>query len=99
MIFELSNPDSRRKKLTIEPIEEFDFDQYSQKFEQTMREYEDKILDIVNVDGVVMFTMLISKMEALEIARYFIALLYLVTKEKISLEQSEVSGDIKITIK
>jgi chromatin segregation and condensation protein Rec8/ScpA/Scc1 (kleisin family) len=43
--------------------------------------------------------MLISKMEALEIARYFIALLYLVTKEKISLEQSEVSGDIKITIK
>ena len=98
MIFELSNPDSR-KKLTIEPIEGFDFDQYSQKFEQTMREYEDKILDIVNVDGVVMFTMLISKMEALEIARYFIALLYLVTKEKISLEQSEVSGDIKITIK
>ena len=98
MIFELSNPDSKRKKLTIEPIEEFDFDQYSQKFEQTMREYEDKILDIVNVDGVVMFTMLISKMEALEIARYFIALLYLVTKEKIRLEQSEVSGDIKITI-
>src|SRR5439155_8479568 len=98
MIFELSNPDSR-KKLTIEPIEGFDFDQYSQKFEQTMREYEDKILGIVNVDRVVMFAMIISKMEALEVARYFIALLYLVTKEKISLEQSEVSGDIKITIK
>ena len=98
MIFELSNPDSR-KKLTIEPIEEFDFDQYSQKFEQTMREYEDKILGIVNVDRVVMFAMIISKMESLEVARYFIALLYLVTKEKISLEQSEVSGDIKITIK
>ena len=98
MIFELSNPDSR-KKLTIEPIEGFDFDQYSQKFEQTMREYEDKILGILNEEGFVMFTMLISKMEVLEIARYFIALLYLVTKEKISLEQSEVSGDIKITIK
>jgi chromatin segregation and condensation protein Rec8/ScpA/Scc1 (kleisin family) len=64
-----------------------------------MREYEDKILGIVNVDRVVMFTMLISKMEALEVARYFIALLYLVTKEKISLEQSEGSGDIKITSK
>ena len=99
MIFELSNPDSRRKKLTFEPIEEFDFDQYSQKFEQMMREYEDKILGIVNVDGVVMFTMLISKMEPLQVARYFIALLYLVTKEKINLEQSEISGDIKITIK
>jgi segregation and condensation protein A len=99
MIFELSNPDSRRKKLTFEPIEEFDFDQYSQKFEQMMREYEDKILGIVNVDGVVMFTMLISKKEPLQVARYFIALLYLVTKEKINLEQSEISGDIKITIK
>lgn len=99
MIFELSNPDSRRKKLTFEPIEEFDFDQYSQKFERMMREYEDKILGIVNVDGVVMFTMLISKMEPLQVARYFIALLYLVTKEKINLEQSEISGDIKITIK
>jgi len=99
MIFELSNPDSRRKKLTFEPIEEFDFDQYSQKFEQMMREYEDKILGIVNVDGVVMFTMLISKMEPLQVARYFIALLYLVTKEKINLEQSEIFGDIKITIK
>lgn len=99
MIFELSNPDSRRKKITLEPIEEFDFDQYSQKFEQMMREYEDKILGIVNVDGVVMFTMLISKMQPLQVARYFIALLYLVTKEKINLEQSEISGDIKITIK
>jgi len=99
MIFELSNPDSRRKKITFEPIQEFDFDQYSQKFEQIMREYEDKILGIVNVDSVVRFTMLISKMEPLQVARYFIALLYLVTKEKINLEQSEISGDIKITIK
>jgi chromatin segregation and condensation protein Rec8/ScpA/Scc1 (kleisin family) len=46
-----------------------------------------------------MFRMLISKMGALEVARYFIALLYLVTKGKINLEQSEESEDIKITIK
>ena len=97
MIFEISNPDSRRKKLSIEPVQGFDFDQYSQKFEQIIRQYEDKILGIVNVDHVVMFRMLISKMGALEVARYFIALLYLVTKGKINLEQSE--EDIKITIK
>lgn len=97
MIFEISNPDSRRKKLTIEPVQGFDFDQYSQKFEQIIRQYEDKIFGIVNVDHVVMFRMLISKMGALEVARYFIALLYLVTKGKINLEQSE--EDIKITIK
>ena len=99
MIFEISNPDSRRKKLTIEPVQGFDFDQYSQKFEQIIRQYEDKIFGIVNVDRVVMFRMLISKMGALEVARYFIALLYLVTKGKINLEQSEESEDIKITIK
>ncbi|PWU81983.1 MAG: chromosome segregation protein ScpA [Candidatus Nitrosopolaris wilkensis] len=100
MIFEISNPDSRKKKkLTIEPVQGFDFDQYSQKFEQIIREYEDKIFGIVNVDLVVMFRMLISKMGSLEVARYFIALLYLVTKGKINLEQSEDSEDIKITIK
>jgi segregation and condensation protein A len=99
MIFEISSPDSRRKKLTIEPVQGFDFDQYSQKFEQIIRQYEDKIFGIVNVDHVVMFRMLISKMGALEVARYFIALLYLVTKGKINLEQSEESEDIKITIK
>ena len=98
MIFEISNPDSRRKKLSIEPVQGFDFDQYSQKFEQIIRQYEDKIFGIVNVDHVVMFRMLISKMGALEVARYFIALLYLVTKGKINLEQNEESGDIKITI-
>ena len=69
MIFEISNPDSRRKKLTIEPVQGFDFDQYSQKFEQIIRQYEDKIFGIVKVDHVVMFRMLISKMGALEVAR------------------------------
>lgn len=99
MIFEIANPDSRRKKLTIEPVHGFDFDQFSHKFEQIIRAYEDKIFDIASVDHVVMFKMLISKMGTLEVARYFIALLYLVTKGKINLEQNDESGDIKITIK
>lgn len=98
MIFELSNPASS-KKLTIEPVQVFDVDIYSHKFEQIIREYEETIFGIVNVGGVVMFKMLISKMESLEVARYFIALLYLATKGKILLEQIEESGDVKITIK
>jgi segregation and condensation protein A len=98
MIFELSNPASS-KKLTIEPVQVFDVDLYSHKFEQIIREYEETIFGIVNVGGVVMFKMLISKMESLEVARYFIALLYLATKGKILLEQIEESGDVKITIK
>ena len=98
MIFELSNPASS-KKLTIEPVQEFDIDLYSHKFEQIIREYEETIFGIVKVGGVVMFKMLISKMELLEVARYFIALLYLATKGKILLEQIEESGDVKITLK
>jgi segregation and condensation protein A len=98
MIFELSNPASS-KKLAIEPVHVFDVDLYSHKFEQIIREYEETIFGIVKVGGVVMFKMLISKMESLEVARYFIALLYLATKGKILLEQIEESGDVKITIK
>jgi segregation and condensation protein A len=100
MIFELSNPASS-KKLThlLEPVQVFDVDLYSHKFEQIIREYEETIFGIVNVGDVVMFKMLISKMESLEVARYFIALLYLATKGKILLEQIEESGDVKITIK
>jgi segregation and condensation protein A len=98
MIFELSNPESS-KKLTIEPVQVFDVDLYSHKFEQIIQEYEEAILGIVNVGGVVMFKMLISKMESLEIARCFIASLYLATKGKILLEQIEELGDVKITIK
>jgi segregation and condensation protein A len=96
MIFELSNPASS-KQLAIEPVQVFDLDLYSHKFEQIIREYEETILDIVK-GGVVMFKMLISKMESLEVARYFIALLYLATKGKVLLVQIE-SGDIKITNK
>lgn len=98
MIFEISNP-AYSKKLTIEPVQVFDFDQYSHKFEQIIRQYEETIIGIVNVGGLVMFKTLISKMEALEVARYFIALLYLATKGKIGLEQIEESGDIRITIR
>jgi segregation and condensation protein A len=98
MIFELSNP-SPSKKLRIEPVQEFDFDHYSHKFEQIIREYEETIFGILSVGGVVTFKMLISKMEALEVVRYFIALLYLATKGKISLEQIGESGDIRIAIR
>ncbi|HYA81862.1 MAG TPA: chromosome segregation protein ScpA [Candidatus Bathyarchaeia archaeon] len=98
MILELSNPASS-KKLTIEPVQVFGVDPYSHKFEQIIQEYEEAIFGIVKVGGVVMFKMLISKMESLELARYFIALLYLATKGKILLEQIEESGDVKITLK
>jgi segregation and condensation protein A len=97
MIMELANPRPRKKQLELEPVQGFDFDQYLVKFEQIIQSYEDMILDIVSADGMLMFRTLVSKMEAVETARCFIAMLYLAMKGKIELDQQEDSDDVKIT--
>lgn len=99
MMIELSNPYSRRKGITVEPVQLSGFDQYSQKLEQIIGDYEDRIFDIVNTDREVTFGILTRRMDALEIVRYFIAILYLATKGKIILEQTEDSEDIRISTK
>jgi segregation and condensation protein A len=102
MIMELANPHSKRKKqeLGIEPVQTFDFDQYLVKFEKIIQQYEDMIYDIVAADGMLMFKMLVEKMEPVEMARCFIAMLYLTMKGKIKLEQSQEneSDDIQMTL-
>jgi segregation and condensation protein A len=101
MIMELANPRSKRKKqeLELEPIETFNFDQYLIKFEKIIQGYEDMIYDIVTADGILMFKALVAKMEPVEMARCFIAMLYLAMKHKINLDYREDdSEDIKITL-
>ena len=100
MIVELANPRSQRKKqeLELEPVETFNFDQYLVKFEKIIQGYEDMIFDIVAADGVLMFKALVGKMEPLEIARCFIAMLYLAMKGKVKLDQLQDSDDIKMTL-
>ena len=97
MIMELANPRPRKKQVELEPVQGFDFDQYLVKFEQIIQRYEDMILDIVSADGMLMFRTLVAKMEPVETARCFIAMLYLATKGKIELDQQEGSDDVKIT--
>jgi chromatin segregation and condensation protein Rec8/ScpA/Scc1 (kleisin family) len=46
-----------------------------------------------------MFKALTAKMEPVEKARCFIAMLYLAMKDKIDLEQQDDSDDVKITLK
>jgi segregation and condensation protein A len=100
MIMELANPRSKRKKqdLELEPVETFNFDQYLVKFEKIIQGYEDMIFDIVAADGVLMFKTLVDKMEPLEMARCFIAMLYLAMKRKVNLDQLHDSDDIKMTM-
>ncbi len=97
MIIELANPRPRKKQVELEPVQGFDFDQYLVKFEQIIQRYEDVILDIVSADGILMFRTLVVRMEPVETARCFIAMLYLATKGKVELDQQEDVDDIKIT--
>jgi segregation and condensation protein A len=103
MIMELANPRSKRKKqeLELEPVETFNFDQYLIKFEKIIQDYEDMIYDIVAADGILLFKTLVNKMEPVEMARCFIAMLYLAMKSKIKLDHhhpQEDSDDIKMTL-
>jgi segregation and condensation protein A len=98
MIMELANPRPRKKQLELEPVQGFDFDQYLVKFEQIIQRYEDMISDILSADGVLMFKTLVEKMDPIETARCFIAMLYLATKGKVELNQQEGSDDVTITI-
>jgi segregation and condensation protein A len=96
MISELANPRPRKKQIDLEPVQTFDFGQYLVKFEQIIKGYEDMISDIINADGPTMFKALIANMEPVEVARYFIAMLYLAMKGKVIIEQNEGSDDIRI---
>lgn len=98
MIMELAHPRPRKKQIELEPVQTFDFDAYLVKFEQIILGYENMILDIVTADGSLMFKSLTGKMDPVEVARCFIALLYLAMKAKVSLEQPEDSDDVKITL-
>ncbi len=99
MIMELANPRPKRKQIDLEPVQSFNFDQYLVKFEQIIQGYEDMILDIVSADGFVMFKTLVAKMEPVEVARCFIAMLYLAMKGKVDLEQPDDSEDTRIVLR
>jgi segregation and condensation protein A len=99
MIMELAHPKPHKKQVELEPVQTFDFDQYLVKFEQIIQKYEDMIFDIVSADGSAMFKTLVEKMDPVEMARCFIAMLYLAMKDKVDLEQQDDSDDVRITLK
>ncbi len=101
MIMELANPRSKRRKqeIDLEPVETFDFDQYLIKFEKIIQDYEEMIFDIVTADGILMFKTLVNKLEPVEMARCFIAMLYLAMKGKIKLDHPQDDlDDITMTL-
>ena len=100
MVKELGNPKQKsNNQIQIEPIEDFDFDHYLVKFEKILEEHEDYLMQSLRFKEILIFSKFIAKMERLEIARYFIALLHLAMEGKIELVQEDDPIDIKITKK
>jgi segregation and condensation protein A len=100
MVNELGNPKQKNKnQIELEPIEDFNFDQYLVKFEKILEEHEEYIMQTLRLTKTIVFSKFVEKMNRLEIARFFIALLHLAMKEKIDLLQDDDTIDIKIQIK
>ncbi len=85
MITELSNPAVRKNQVDLEPVQTFDFQEYLIKFEKVIEEYENKLFDILIADKEILFNSFVKEMDSLEIARYFIAMLYLAMKGKVDI--------------
>lgn len=85
MITELTNPSVRKKTIDLEPIVTIDFQEYLIKFEKVIEEYELKLFEKVSIKKEMVFNDFVFDMEELEIARYFIAMLYLAMKKKIEI--------------
>ena len=95
MLEQIANP--KHKQLEIEPIESSELDKYLVTFEQLLEKYKDTLLEKVKKAKTIMFGRFIKGMEPIEVARYFVAMLYLAMYSKVDLEQIE--DDIKIVLK
>jgi segregation and condensation protein A len=85
MITELTNPDVRKKTIDLEPIVTIDFQDYLIKFEKVIEEYELKLFEKISVVKEMIFNDFVFDMNELDIARYFIAMLYLAMRNKIEI--------------
>jgi segregation and condensation protein A len=96
LIGTIANPQSRRNKLNIEPIEAPDFQEYFISLENIIGKYEDLIIKKISDVGYGMLQDIIKEVDGVDSIRCFFAILFLARDEKIDLEQIE--DDIKIVL-
>lgn len=96
LIGTIANPQSRRNKLEIEPIEAPNFQEYFISLENIIGKYEDLIIRKISVTGYGMLEDIIKDLDEIDSIRCFFAILFLARDEKVDLEQIE--GDIKIIL-
>jgi len=96
LIGTIANPQSRRNKMNIEPIEAPDFQEYFISLENIIGKYEDLIIKKISGLGHGMFQDIIKELDGIDSIRCFFAILFLARDEKIDLEQ--IGEDIKIIL-
>ena len=85
MITDLTNPVVKRTSLNLEPVEIIDFQHYLIKFEKIIEEFENRIMKRLEYGRELNFNEMVIGLDRIDIARYFIAMLYLSMKDKIEI--------------
>ena len=96
LIGSIANPQSRSKRLNIEPIEPPDFQKYLIPLENIIGKYEDLIVRKITGPGFGMLQEITAGLDVTDSIRCFFAVLFLARDEKIEVEQ--VGDDIKVTL-
>ncbi len=85
MITDLTNPVVRRPSLNLEPVDVIDFQHYLIKFEKIIEEFENRMMTRLRDKEDLNFNEMMIGLDRIDIARYFIAMLYLSMKDKIEI--------------
>jgi segregation and condensation protein A len=96
-IMELANPSIKKNSidLTDPPTKTIDFQDYLIKFEKIIEEYQIKLFENIDRKKGMLFNDFVFDMNELDIARYFIAMLYLAMKQQIDISFVDIN-DIDI---
>lgn len=96
LIGSIANPKNRRIKMSLEPIEEPDFQDYFISLENIIGKYEDLIVKKIQNTGSGLLNNIVSELEPIDALRCFFAVLFLARDEKVELEQ--IDEDIRIIL-
>ena len=96
LIGTIANPQSRRNKLEIEPIEAPNFQEYFISLENIIGKYEDLIIRKISNLEYSMLQDIIKDLDEIDSIRCFFAILFLARDKKVELEQ--IDEDIKIIL-
>lgn len=98
LIGSIANPQSRRSgRVSFEPVETPDFEDYFIPLENVIERYEDLIIKKITPAGFGMLQEIVSDLDAMDSIRCFFAVLFLARDDKVDLEQA--GEDILITLR